>query len=663
MVHVVFTPYSQTLYRMPVKCSTTEGRVVEILCTGKGVEAPVQLESNRLRLAACAIGDCKIHTLCFVNTSRSQEQTVSINIPDEAFFDPDNPAPQGGAGGRRGSSSRPTSPDKRPSSAGSSSGVHGRRMSSSSSGSVDSTAPPPSKKLVSVLSVVPRVASIPPGGKAFVTVTFEAHPPRYQAKKGDGTEGSMFFDDGLSQGSRRPSSSSLALPKSPRDIAAPAAAPSVSSSISGRSTARTTASAVLAKIPPLDEDWSVHEKWTLPWYIQGVPDPCHVDIFTTVVQAPLLCLHGFDSKQSVDFGDVAAGKSRVIHLRVVNRGDSRTKLTTAPLDPFGPFELLSAVDDVPGRELRELAVRFKPLQAVGYQQRLVIESSNTNRLILKLSGRGVSPLVEVTPFQEELDMGDVLVGESSLHELSVRNCSPFDVPFTVTLEKLNTLNNNGKYPVIISPISEVVPAGEIRTISLTFSPDRVLREYAGNLIVEWGGKNAAEGMKGHCQMRLRARCWSQALFARYPEEKEKEVGSDLDFDAEPQTPTFTLHLPKTMVGETVEGRILVGNVIQGVGTDRKGVNGEVQCEGLPPAAVAEGFSVDPAKMTLEVGSTKEISFRFSPTEKAVSKLPIRGIDVPCETTLEFTFKGGFPAPSPPLQSFRVHLVAVAQERF
>ena len=50
-----------------------------------------------------------------------------------------------------------------------------------------------------------------------------------------------------------------------------------------------------------------------------------------------------------------------------------------------------------------------------------------------------------------------------------------------------------------------------------------------------------------------------------------------------------------MVGETVEGRILVGNVIQGVGTDRKGVNGEVQCEGLPPAAVAEGFSVDPAK--------------------------------------------------------------------
>ena len=39
-------------------------------------------------------------------------------------------------------------------------------------------------------------------------------------------------------------------------------------------------------------------------------------------------------------------------------------------------------------------------------------------------------------------------------------------------------------------------------------------------------------------------------------------------------------------------------------------------------------------MTLEVGSTKEISFRFSPTEKAVSKLPIRGIDVPCETTLE-----------------------------
>ena len=345
-----------------------------------------------------------------MNTSRSQEQTVSINIPDEAFFDPDNPAPQGGAGGRRGSSSRPTSPDKRPSSAGSSSGVHGRRMSSSSSGSVDSTAPPPSKKLVSVLSVVPRVASIPPGGKglglvssvcvcvclclclclcvcvsaclslcvcvyvcicvsvcvcvactvvaylmlvesfildpptavvalscgtAFVTVTFEAHPPRYQAKKGDGTEGSMFFDDGLSQGSRRPSSSSLALPKSPRDIAAPAAAPSVSSSISGRSTARTTASAVLAKIPPLDEDWSVHEKWTLPWYIQGVPDPCHVDIFTTVVQAPLLCLHGFDSKQSVDFGDVAAGKSRVIHLRVVNRGDSRTKLTTAPLDPFG----------------------------------------------------------------------------------------------------------------------------------------------------------------------------------------------------------------------------------------------------------------------------------------------------------------------------------------
>ena len=96
--------------------------------------------------------------------------------------------------------------------------------------------------------------------------------------------------------------------------------------------------------------------------------------------------------------------------------------------------------------------------------------------------------MEVTPFQEELDMGDVLVGESSLHELSVRNCSPFDVPFTVTLEKLNTLNNNGKYPVIISPISEVVPAGEIRTISLTFSPDRVLREYAGNLIVEWGGK-------------------------------------------------------------------------------------------------------------------------------------------------------------------------------
>ena len=40
-------------------------------------------------------------------------------------------------------------------------------------------------------------------------------------------------------------------------------------------------------------------------------------------------------------------------------------------------------------------------------------------------------------------------------------------------------------------------------------------------------QNAAEGMKGHCQMRLRARCWSQALFARYPEEKEKEVSPTL----------------------------------------------------------------------------------------------------------------------------------------
>ena len=112
------------------------------------------------------------------------------------------------------------------------------------------------------------------------------------------------------------------------------------------------------------EPWSRHATWRVPCYVaqgsgqQAHATPLFVQVHTTVVQRTVSA-----DVDQLDFGQLAVGQTRVLPLRLRNRGPTAIGPPTAEgLNGTGPFAVVNALRGLPpATGLHVALVRFAPM--------------------------------------------------------------------------------------------------------------------------------------------------------------------------------------------------------------------------------------------------------------------------------------------------------------
>ncbi|KAF6774789.1 hypothetical protein AHF37_08208, partial [Paragonimus kellicotti] len=175
-------------------------------------------------------------------------------------------------------------------------------------------------------------------------------------------------------------------------------------------------------------------------------------------------------------------------------------LSTTPLNPIGPFELVNTPKQLKRESTCKLHFKFSPrfgqswcsdnLQVLSEP---VLKSKSGNNssgrlwkcpLTIKLIGKCVIPCVEIVGLEEQevslsnkhrLDFGVVLCGEYVERQLMIRNQTEAPVSFTVENDGTVTsgTNNAGGAPVFMFvPNNGLILPGGSQSVNVTFAPEQ-----------------------------------------------------------------------------------------------------------------------------------------------------------------------------------------------
>lgn len=412
------------------------------------------------------------------------------------------------------------------------------------------------------------------------------------------------------------------------------------------------------------------KKYKIPCYIASgkcsTTQPLQYNIQNTVflevecptIKPPVIILS--DSGQNnIDFGDVCVGRSTKRVLLIQNVTDERVDLSSSILDTLGPFTVKNALRSLNPSETLTLILGFSPVTGEEFYEVLEFRSAMT-RLFLRLTGRGIVPEVQF-PFEDELlDMGCIKAGEFCQKSFKLENLSPLDIDYSIkldskfemvknSLQSLQALNQelsekkrigppnyNGFDVFDFVPVEGKIPAGGSKEIIVTFAPDHASDNFSDVVRIEFfrkdivhsfqvigQGKKKCVFVEGYDEMVCNTESLAFSPVIQYQED-----------DVKPPPVTLIVTLQSFIEQEkfiTAKREIYLRSVTAAVGSALK-KGGEFVFESSSQA-VSKGFTIEPQKGFLEIGTKKSITISWTPPQ---GHNPQQSL----ESRLMLTLKGG-----------------------
>ncbi|CAK8682360.1 unnamed protein product [Clavelina lepadiformis] len=363
-----------------------------------------------------------------------------------------------------------------------------------------------------------------------------------------------------------------------------------------------------------------------------------------------------------DFGQVSIGQNDVKPISVQNISDHPVELKLSLLDTSGPFQVLNALRALRPDETHTVLVAFTPNAGKVFYEVLKITCSNAT-LDVCLTGRGVSPVIKLDPEDSKLDLGHVLKGESSEATFTLENLSSLAVKYNVNLDSnsllrhkllqqapefvrrdgeprrtlMGTQNNSGLCVFDCVPCQGEVKPGDKHVITVTFKPDHQSRHFSdGARVVLFNTKEA------HV-VHLTGKAHDHMMYLDGYDPLDVSVeslaadGNNLNLESEEELETQSVLMKfRSKVSEdgfvSVSRDLLVGCIRTNAFVGRK--SGEWIVENAQTAQ-SKGFSIEPMKSSVEVGSSKPITFTWTPPSD-------HDPNVPLLTSVLLTLKGDVP---------------------
>lgn len=343
----------------------------------------------------------------------------------------------------------------------------------------------------------------------------------------------------------------------------------------------------------------------------------------------------------VDFENVSLGQAEVKTFTIQNISDEPCELTSSLLDPHGPFQMLNALRVLAPQATHNVAISFGPLTAKEFHELLEVRCPR-NTLNIKLKGRGVQPVISLSVEDGLLDVGDALVGDTISSSFTISNNSELSINYSLKLDSLSPLRHSRAQvlPNFLPPFCEMaetqlhvlgpsnyngmavfncVPAhgtigpGESKEVTVSFSPDHASELYADEVSVEInsGDKPYAVKLLGRgWQNIMYTRGWdelmprAESLRAEVEEEEEEDQGKALQ-----KTVLLTMKSISTPRGfEAAERAVEIGCI-------KSSIQIKKSCDFAfdnPKEANERGFNFDPLKAGVDIGTKRNIVFRWQP---------------------------------------------------
>ncbi|KAJ8320230.1 hypothetical protein KUTeg_001817 [Tegillarca granosa] len=248
-----------------------------------------------------------------------------------------------------------------------------------------------------------------------------------------------------------------------------------------------------------------------------------------------------------------------------------------------------------------------------FQEVLAIKTW-TSALHITLAGKGVSPLVNLSPTLDNgmFDMGAVLASEYL--ERTFKQIPEFVARDKKSKSLVGTQNNNGQNVFDLVPADGTIPPGGSTEITVTFAPDHPSDHYSDGIKIELFGKEESHSfqIKGTAKPRI---MYIEGFDERSPNveslaEKPSLHTEDEDTKALPEPILFTLQsIAKESEFIPASRELHVGCVRTMAVSQKK--NGEFQFENVQ-SITQKGFNIEPQKGMVEAGAIKPVTITWSP---------------------------------------------------
>lgn len=269
--------------------------------------------------------------------------------------------------------------------------------------------------------------------------------------------------------------------------------------------------------------------YTVPCYVASgecthpgeLPYSVHNTLFLEIhcpaIKPPLVVISD-NGNTTTDFGEVSIGQKILKSITVQNISSNQTlELSASSLDTMGPFQVMNALRVLGPSDIHTVVVSFVPTASRVFQEVFSINCL-TAQLHITLMGRGVSPLVTLSPAIAEngiMDMGTVLAGEYLEKTFKMQNTSSLFIKYAIHLEsqsllhhsqaqelpkmligKPNTLvgvqNNKGQNVFDLVPAEGRIEPGGCVEITVTFAPDHPSDFFSDGVKIELFGKEECQ---------------------------------------------------------------------------------------------------------------------------------------------------------------------------
>ncbi|KAL4221191.1 hypothetical protein ACF0H5_019455 [Mactra antiquata] len=395
----------------------------------------------------------------------------------------------------------------------------------------------------------------------------------------------------------------------------------------------------------------------------SISNTLYVEIHCPTVKPPLVVISD-SGRSTTDFGEVSLGQNIFKSITIQNISNKTLELTASALDTLGPFQVMNAFRVLPPDATHTMLVSFTPTAGRVFQEVLSI-SCLTARLHITLTGKGVSPLVSLSPSIDNgvMDMGAVLAGEYLEKTFKMQNTSSLSINYCIKMESMSLLrhahaqelpkfltgsdktlvgvqNNNGQNVFDLVPAEgTIAPGGDVE-ITVTFAPDHASDYYSDGIKIELFGKEECQSfqIKGTSKQRIMFIEGGDQIKPDIESLAVKPIIEDEETIKQTTTPLLvTLKaIAKDDAYDPASRDIYIGCVRTMAVSQKKEVkpgyrNGEFTFDNIQQLA-SKGFAVDPSKGMVEAGILKPVNVTWTPP---VGHDP----NQPMEATLIATLKG------------------------
>ena len=177
-------------------------------------------------------------------------------------------------------------------------------------------------------------------------------------------------------------------------------------------------------------------------------------------------------KTEINFGEVSVKTRKIVNLGIYNKTNKKMNINIKSLIVSNCFSLVNSVREIPPKSSFNFIVDFVPQMDIPYFDELVFVTDKTQASI-KLSGKGVSPEVEVNIDKGIMFMGNSCIGNPIEKVFEIRNKSNFPVDFEIISLISGKKNRNNIKPFTFIPYKGLLKGEEKKEIKVIFYGDHL----------------------------------------------------------------------------------------------------------------------------------------------------------------------------------------------